>query len=398
MVSSYSLIIVGGGIVGMTIAREAAISKKFKKILILEKETTLGAHSSSRNSGIMHSGFYYAPNSQKAFFCSEANKLIRNYCIRNNINLLKCGKVVVENSEKENDVLNELFDRGKKNGCEIYLLDKKKLSSIEPLAKTKKQFIWSPNTWSASPKELIEKLESELNLRNVEILTQKKIVKNSNSTLTDQNGANYKYEFIINAAGGYSLEIAKMMGIKSDLKLLPFKGLYLKSRKKFKLFKTNIYPVPDIEQPFLGIHTTLTSDFYLKLGPTALPVLSPENYSLFEGIDIKCSIPILFNQLNLFFNNHFKYREIALKEVKYILKKNIINQAQKLTSFDLKKVDFEWNVPGIRSQLYNSSKQKLEMDFVYKQFKNQFHILNSNSPAWTCSFGTAKFIINKILG
>jgi len=202
---------------------------------------------------------------------------------------------------------------------------------------------------------------------------------------------------LINAAGAYSLDIARIMGVKTNLTLLPFKGLYLKSRQKIKEYKRHIYPVPNINQPFLGIHTTLTSDGYLKLGPTALPVLSPENYHLFSGLEFKFAFEIISTQLNLFINNRFGYRDLALKEINYLIKKNIINEAQKLTILNLKKIKFDWYTPGIRAQLYNTSKNKLEMDFVYKKFNNQFHILNSISPAWTCSFKTAKFIIEKIV-
>ena len=180
---SYSLIIIGGGIVGITLAREAAISRKFGKILILEKESDLGTHASSRNSGVIHSGFYYAPNSQKALFCSEADKLMRDYCVKNNLNLRKCGKVVVENSKIENKILNELYERGQKNGCDIYLLNKEDLNHYEPLAKTKNQFIWSPNTWSISPKDLISSLKEELKNYKVDVLINKKIVEFHNSYL-----------------------------------------------------------------------------------------------------------------------------------------------------------------------------------------------------------------------
>ena len=172
--------------------------------------------------------------------------------------------------------------------------------------------------------------------------------------------------------------------------------MYLKSTKKINIFKRHIYPVPNIKQPFLGIHTTLTSDGYLKLGPTAFPVLSPENYQTFSGIEFEYLPDILLNHFKLIFNNSFGYRDLAFNEVRNLIKSNIIHSAQKLTTFPLNKIELEWNIPGIRAQLFNKKSGSLEMDFVNIINLNQYHILNSISPAWTCSLKTAKYVLEEM--
>ena len=121
------LIICGGGIIGITIAREAALTKKFSEIRLLEKDETLGSHSTTRNSGVIHSGFYYSPESTKAKFCRKGNKLMRDYCVKNNIRTKRCGKIVVTRDEKQEGTLLELYDRGKKNGCDVEIFNKKHL-------------------------------------------------------------------------------------------------------------------------------------------------------------------------------------------------------------------------------------------------------------------------------
>ena len=156
----------------------------------------------------------------------------------------------------------------------------------------------------------------------------------------------------------------------------------------FPLIKVNI------NQPFLGIHTTLTSDGYLKLGPTAFPVLSPENYSFFEGIDLDLLPSIIINQIKLLINNSFGYRNLALQELSNLFKNNILKAAQKLTKYRFDSREFSWYTPGIRAQLFNKNTGKLEMDFVNIKKSNQYHILNSISPAWTCSFKTAEYVMN----
>ena len=290
------LIICGGGIIGITIAREAALSKQFSEIRLLEKDEKLGTHSTSRNSGVIHAGFYYSPNSKKGKYCSKGNKLMREYCTENNIKTKRCGKVVVTRNQNEEEKLMELFERGRKNGCELEIFKKEQLSEYESAALTYRNFLWSPNTWSVSPLEILDCLIKECKVLNVKFITGEKIISAGNNFVETSKKNKFFFDFLINACGGYSIEVARFFGINTNYKLLPFKGLYLKSSKKFKKFKRHIYPVPDMQQPFLGIHTTITSDYFLKLGPTAIPVFSPENYNLFEGLEFNLSGEILLTK------------------------------------------------------------------------------------------------------
>jgi L-2-hydroxyglutarate oxidase len=397
MKSKPSLLIIGGGIIGVTVAREAAISTKFSSITIVDKEPFLGSHASSRNSGVIHAGFYYDPNSERAKFCSKGNALMRDYCLKYSLPLRKCGKVVVSKTHEEEAVLEELKRRGDLNGCNIQLLSKDRLNKYEPLASTYANFLWSPNTWSASPRDVMTKLLSELKQLSVTIRSDLKFESAENNFANFQSGDKLAYDLLINAAGGHALDISRKLGLSSEYSLLPFKGLYLKSRTPDNNFSTHIYPVPRIDQPFLGIHTTLTFDGYLKLGPTAIPVLSPENYTLFEGLNLLKVPSLLLLEATLFLKNSFGFRDAAIKEFKYYIKRNIVNAGQSLTTSRLHEDQFEWYSPGIRAQLYDHKSNSLATDFVMIQDSNNFHILNSISPAWTCSFQTAKHVLSRIL-
>ena len=391
------LIVCGGGIIGVTIAREAALSKKFSDISVIEKDDQLGKHSTTRNSGVIHSGFYYTPESTKGKFCNYGNSLMRDYCLNNKIKVNKCGKVVITKDDAQEKILYELYERGIENGCNLKLLDKNKLVDYEPLANTYKSFLWSPNTWSASPAQLFDCLINECKNLEIKFITGQKVVSaDSNAIKTDKNNDFY-FDYFINSCGGYALEVAKIFGINTHYKLLPFKGLYLKSIKKIKKFSRHIYPVPDINQPFLGIHTTITSDYFLKLGPTAIPAFAPENYNLFDGLELNLSREILFLQINLLAKNEFGFRDLAFREIQYLIKENILRKANELTNLNLREIDFSWHSPGIRAQLYDKSSKKLENDFVLINKENTYHILNSISPAWSCSFISAKKIINDIV-
>ena len=391
------LIIIGSGIIGITIAREAALSKLFGEIIIIDKEKEPGFHATSRNSGVIHAGFYYSPESTKAKFCAEGNKLMRNYILENSLPYNPCGKVVVSKNDYEDKIIQKLGERGKANKCEVRILDSSLIEKYEPSAKTNNLFLWSPNTWSASPVVILNCLLKEIKDYGVKLVLGKKIVKANKQYIISSDGEKYNYDFLVNASGGYALSIANLFGIKTKYKILPFKGLYLKSQEKIDSFKTHIYPVPDVEQPFLGIHTTMTSDNFLKLGPTAIPALSPENYNIFENLDMDLTPKILSLQFSLLINNTFKFRELATREFKYFFKKNIINSAQNLTFTKLNKINFNWYSPGIRAQLYDSELLKLENDIIIKNIDKSFHLLNSISPSWTCSFKTAKFILEELI-
>ena len=392
-----NLIIVGAGIVGITIAREAALSKLFGEIIIIEKERQAGYHASSRNSGVLHSGFYYSPDSKKANFCSEGNKLMRDYILTNSLSFNPCGKVVVSKNEADDKIIEILGNRAKQNNCLVKVLNSSEIDKYEPAAKTNQLFLWSPNTWSASPIEILNCLLKEIKEYGVKILLGEKVSEVKDKLIILEDGKKINYDYLVNASGGYALSIAKLFGIQTKYKILPFKGLYLKSVEILNNFQSHIYPVPDIEQPFLGIHTTLTSDNFLKLGPTAIPVFSPENYQLFQKLDLKLTPEIISLQISLLMGNTFKFRDLAIREFKYLFKKNIIDSAQNLTAIELNKQNYNWYSPGIRAQLYDTELQKLENDIVIERKNSSFHLLNSISPAWTCSFKTAKYILEQIL-
>ena len=390
------LVIIGAGIVGLTIAREARLSKIFGEIIVVEKERKAGFHATSRNSGVIHAGFYYSPDSKKGKFCSEGNSLMRKYIMNNSLKYNPCGKVVVSKNKFDDETLEKLHERGIQNNCDVHLFKSEKLNEFETLAKTNNLFLWSPNTWSASPLEVLNCLIEELYEYDVKIYLDKKIISKEKNSLVFSDGDRMRYDFLVNASGGYAIKVAKLFGLETKYKLLPFKGLYLKSKHKLSKFKRHIYPVPDIKQPFLGIHTTITADGYLKLGPTAIPVLSPENYTFFERLDFNLTPEIISLQMMLFMKNKFKFRDLAFREYKYLFKENIIKEAEKLVSIDLKNISFEWFSPGIRAQLYDTESEVLENDIVVENLNNTFHLLNSISPSWTCSFKTALYVIEKM--
>ena len=205
----------------------------------------------------------------------------------------------------------------------------------------------------------------------------------------------FQYKYLINCAGLYADKIAKNFGLSQDYTILPFKGSYLKYNGNKKITKTNIYPVPNLKNPFLGIHFTITSENNIKIGPTASPAFWRENYGGLSNFNLGEFFQIIFYQIKLFLLNSFGFRQLAFDEIGNFLKKNIIKKAKKLVY----KLDnnFSSMPPGIRAQLLNVKTNKLVEDFIIEHKDNSTHILNAVSPAFTCAFSFAEYTLDEII-
>ena len=211
--------------------------------------------------------------------------------------------------------------------------------------------------------------------------------------MTNQN--TFKVGFLINAAGLYADVIARDYGYSKDRIIIPFKGIYLKYSGSDMPISTNIYPVPNLLNPFLGVHYTVTSHNHVKIGPTSIPAFWRENYDGFSNFKLNEFLQITYYEAILFITNAFNFRKLAINEIKKYNRKHFVSLAKKLT----KKVDEDlfndWLRPGIRAQLLNKKTRELEMDFVVEGDSKSLHLLNAVSPAFTCSFSLAKFLVDE---
>ena len=265
-------LIIGGGIIGLAIAKELISRMPNKKIIVLEKEPDVAFHSSGRNSGVLHAGFYYTADSLKAKFTRDGNKQLREYCYANNLRINECKKVVVAKDESELPALFELDKRGKTNGVDVKIIDEKELFEIDPNVKTFDYALYSPTTATVDPLEVNQAIKSELISKGVnfyfsEAYTSKR---GNNSILTSKNSL-FSADKIINTAGLYADKVAKDFGFSQAHTVIPFKGVYLKYHGDEKPVSINVYPVPNLKNPFLGVHFTVTVDGNVKIGPTSMP-------------------------------------------------------------------------------------------------------------------------------
>lgn len=391
-------LIIGSGILGMSIARE--IKKKYpdSNIVILEKEADVAFHSSGRNSGVLHAGFYYSSDSLKAKFCREGNKEMKEFCKEKNLKLNECKKVVVAQNEKELNSLFELANRANKNKVDVKIIDEKELSEIEPNAVTFQYALFSPTTATVDPLEVNLALKKELSDKGVKFYFSEGFSYRVSKNLIKSSKNNFFLaEKIINCAGLYADKIAKEFNFSENYTIIPFKGIYLKYSNNDLPVKTNIYPVPNLKNPFLGVHFTVTADKQIKIGPTAIPAFWRENYKGFENFNLNELSEILWHEAILFFSNAFGFRNLAFEEMKKYNKKYFISQAIKL----VKNIDIngfkEWTKPGIRAQLINKKTKELVQDFIIEGDDKSIHILNAVSPAFTCSFPFARYVVENYI-
>ena len=271
MNKNFDFVIIGGGILGLSIARELLNMDSRARIRIIDKEDELGRHASGRNSGVIHAGFYYTKDSLKAKFCKVGNEELTRFCINNEIPILKTGKVIVTSSDEEEKELLSLYQRGLENGVNLELLNAKYLSKFEPLAHTSENFIWSPTTSVADPLILLKKLEEELYNSGVEISKSTSYLDFIQEDFSNSK-KHPKVSHIFNCSGNSADRIAKQFGFGLDYGMLPFLGIYKKTSYSNLPLRTQVYPVQNKRNPFLGIHFTKTISGDIKIGPTAIPI------------------------------------------------------------------------------------------------------------------------------
>ena len=386
------ILIVGAGIIGLTIARELVRSGK-RGITIIEKESRLGVHASGRNSGVLHAGIYYSPHSLKARSCLNGNRLMHRYCLDNGLPIKETGKVIVAKFRSQLPTLHELYNRAKANGAKIDLIGLRRLAQLEPLAKSCEEAIFSPMTAVVDPKKVLSCLREELEASGrVEFLTGCRFLDAKEASTVVTSRGKIHFERFVNAAGAYSDQVAKAFGVGKQYKLIPFKGIYRKlTQSRAAQIRGSIYPVPDIRNPFLGVHFTRNVYDDVYIGPTAIPAFGRENYGILKGIDSE-GVEIAVNDAALFIANP-QFRSVALQEPRKYLFPFFFRDAAQLVK-QLSPTDIvASNKVGIRAQLVDWSSRRLVQDFCLIDEDGCLHILNPVSPAFTSSMDLARKVV-----
>jgi (S)-2-hydroxyglutarate dehydrogenase len=389
------VLIIGGGIIGLSIGIALLESKPSLKVIIAEKEKSLGLHASGRNSGVLHAGFYYSPDSLKAKFCRDGNKELRKIANKHGIEVRDVGKVVVARNDDENNRIDTLFERGIANGVDIELKSADELKIFEPLAVTHERFLWSPSTGVSDPKAINQALMNDF------VSLGGKIDFDTEVTLTQGNSeihdASHKYDarHFVNAAGAQSDRIARKVNVGLEYAMLPFMGVYRATEEKNLPLKRLVYPVPHPINPFLGVHFTLTVDHKVKIGPTAIPISGREQYSFTEGWSVSDIGQALKGMNSLIRGDSHNLKTILKTEWPKMIQSRLVKESTELVPTADNVKNWFKKPPGIRSQLVHLPSGKLEQDFVVRSKGNSTHILNAVSPGWTSAIPFGQWIVEE---
>jgi L-2-hydroxyglutarate oxidase len=400
MKNNYDIVIVGAGILGLSVAREILSTKPKLKICILEKETGLGYHSSGRNSGILHSGIYYPEKSLKAKFCADGAKMLADFCDEFKLPIERIGKVILPTQIEDDPTLEILMERGRLNGVNAKILDSNELSKVEPLARSiTNRAVHVPSCAVVDPKTILETLAKLLTDQGASLIYNAEFVSadTKNGSIKLRDGRMFLFGHFINAAGLYADQIAHAFDVGHNYVIMPFKGLYYDVVSDLKnQIRGLIYPAPDLRLPFLGVHFTKSVEGKVYLGPNALPAMGRENYHGYESIKIFESIALFNRILKQYLRNEQGFRRLVHDELKRLRKPYFVKAAQALVPNISGKDILRGKKVGIRAQLFDIKTQKLVMDFLVETGPKSTHILNAVSPGFTCGPSFAAHIVKEL--
>lgn len=393
--TGVDLLVIGGGVIGLRIATEAKRRFPDSHVTLLEKEDRCGLHASGRNSGVLHAGFYYAADSFKARFTRDGNLRLREFCAEHGVPLNRCGKLVVARDAGELGVLDELSRRAKVNGVELEPVSADAAREIEPRVRTHERALYSPTTATVDPGQVVEAFVRTAMRSGVEVRTGVGYRAHSDGQVETTEGA-ISAGYVINAAGLHADRVARDFGFGARYRILPFKGLYLHGSDAAPPLRTNIYPVPDLETPFLGVHLTVTVDGGTTIGPTAVPAFWREGYRGFENFRLGELLEVTRLEGAMFLLNRAGFRSLALRELPKYYRPNLVARAAQLATGVESGHFRRWGPAGIRAQLLDVGRMELVTDFKLEGNERSFHVLNAVSPAFTCAIPFAEYVLDEV--
>ncbi len=390
--------IIGGGILGLAIGYKLSLKANDFKVTVFEKESEVGCHQSGKNSGVLHCGLNYKPNSLKAKLAVEGIREMILFCKQNDIKFDQCGKIVVATNEKEKIILNDISKRGKLNGLKnLKFLNKREISKREPNIIGVNALLVPEEgivDYLGVMFKLVELIKSKGGdvIFNTEI---KNIVFKKNKSIINYNEKENIFDLVINCAGLHSDRVFKnLTSTKRPVRIVPFRGEYMSFKDEYKRMVNHlVYPVPDPNFPFLGVHFTRMINGDREVGPNAVLAFKREGYKNTD-FSLKDSLDSLtYKGLHNFIKNNFSF---ALGEFSSsILKKSFIKKAKKMMP-EINGSMLKKGGAGVRAQALDPEGVLL-MDFRVERFENQIHVLNAPSPGATASLAIANYIINNYI-
>jgi L-2-hydroxyglutarate oxidase len=388
----YDVIVVGAGIVGLATALQIKQQQPALKVMVLEKESKVATHQTGNNSGVIHSGIYYKPGSLKALNCIEGYHLLIEFCKAHQIPFELCGKIIVATSESELTALDNIYKRGVENGLTgLRYINSEEIKAIEPETYGVKGLV-VPQTGIVDYKVVANKYAEVFQSLGGELMYNQKVVAvnaQAHEIQVKTNQQSFTTRLMVNCAGLYSDKVAAMTIPDLDIKIIPFRGEYyaLKHEKR-QMVKHLIYPVPDPNFPFLGVHFTRRIDGEIEAGPNAVLAFKREGYKKSQ-INLKELIESL--TWSGFIAVFKKYWRTGFGEMYRSFSKAAFTKALQKLMPNIKASDLVIGGAGVRAQACDKTGGLID-DFAIRELPGQIHVLNAPSPAATSSLAIGKSI------
>ena len=389
------LAVVGAGIIGLAVAREMLSRRPQLSVTVLEREDEVGFHQTGHNSGVIHAGIYYNPGSLKAKLCVEGAAEMYEFCEQHGVDHQRCGKVIVALDESELPGLDELERRGRKNGVPgLRRLSGEELREIEPHA-AGVAALHSPNTGIADFPGVARALAAQLGERGVSVATGAGVTGVSvdgGRVRLSHAGGETRARFAVFCAGGWSDRLAVMAGAPAEPRIVPFRGAYLRLKpERRELVRSLIYPVPDPNLPFLGVHLTRHTNGDVLVGPTALLAGARDAYALRKirprDLAATAGWPGSWRMFRRFWRT-------GATEIRHAASRRAFVAAAAAYVPDLKAGDVEFAFAGVRAQALARDGSLVD-DFVVHETERAIHVRNAPSPAATSSLAIARLIADR---
>lgn len=388
--------IVGGGIVGLATALALSEKRSGAAITVLEKESDVARHQTGHNSGVIHAGIYYKPGSHKARLCVEGARLLTEFCDTHGIRYERCGKVIVATDAAEVPRLHALHERGIANGVPgLAIVDPAQLRQIEPHARAV-QALHSPHTGIVDFGEVARAFATVLRERDVTIRTHARVqsigVTGSRVHIETTSGSLTAHK-LVNCAGLHADRVAVSMGLRPDVRIIPFRGEYYTLRPEQRVVQGLIYPVPDPTFPFLGVHFTRRIGGEVEAGPNAVLALAREGYRWTTVRPREVLGTIAYRG---FWAMSARYWRTGLYEMYRSANKQAFLRALQRLVPDLRESDMGPGGAGVRAQAVAADGSMVD-DFHIVETPNAVHVLNAPSPAATASLAIGRHIAGVVL-
>ena len=391
----YDVAIIGGGIVGLATGWQLLNRHPGLNLVILEKESAIATHQSDRNSGVIHSGIYYKPGSAKALNCVKGHAMLLEFCKTYDIPFELCGKVIVANREDQLPVLNTIFQRGIDNGLNgIAKLNEEDVHDIEPHCSAI-QGIWVPQAGIIDYRRVANQLASLILSKGGSILTGfevQSLLARQHDVMIYSSNREIKSRYVISCAGLYSDRIAKMAGLESPYQIVPFRGeFYSLSTEASKLVRGLIYPVPDVNFPFLGVHLTKRIQGGVEAGPNAVLAFRREGYNHFDIHVGELAEALRYSGFQSLARKHWRK---GMEEMKRSFSKSAFLKSLQELVPELRSEDISRSRNGVRAMALDKEGNMVD-DYVVLEQERMLHLLNAPSPAATSCLSIGEFVAVK---